>query len=330
MHRWPSLLASFALGSVLFAVSGCGADDSGGGDRGDRDGGDGGDGGDGDGAPDAGGDQPDGSVGPGEPAEGEFQISEVHFGQDAFRRGSAFGSIVDPRPRYHRLEGSVGACQLWTYEVGSCEDCDGLCDAGGECVPFPVQLSAGQVTVDGLSEDFVMQFQAYGYYPPFVLPSELWDDGDMVALEAAGGADVPAFSLAAAGVDAIELELERGGGDGEVDTLRLEDGADLVLSWSPVAPGARVRLELMSNNRAHGLPVDVLIQCEAGDSGRMVVPRAFIEAFPDKPYQSACAGTDCPPSSLTRFRSDSTEVGGRDVILEVAAQREFIVVHERR
>jgi hypothetical protein len=308
MPRLSIVLVSFGL--ALGASAACGG--GGGGD----DDGDGSDGG-----------GPDGSVGPGEPAEGLFEVIEGHFGEDAFLWGNAYGTIEDPRPRYHRLEGSEGACRLWTYEVGSCGTCDGLCNADGDCVPYPAQLSAGAVTVEGLSQGVVLEEQPYGYYPAAALANELFAAGDEVTLSAAGGGDVPAFSLAARGVDAIDMALRPGFDGGDVDSLTIEDGDDLVLVWSPVVPGTRVRLEILSNNAGHGLPVDAMIECESDDAGRLVVPRAFVEAFPQKPYQNACAGSDCPPSALTRFRSDRAEVGGRAIELRVEARRQFIVIH---
>ncbi|HTE51000.1 MAG TPA: hypothetical protein VK698_09040 [Kofleriaceae bacterium] len=309
-----------ALGLLLAAsASACG--DGGGGHGDDVSDDDGADDGDGDGI------GPDGSVGPGEPAEGQFEVSEIHFGEDGYQSGQASGSIVDARPRYHRLQDSIGACQLWTFEVGDCGECAGVCTADDECISSPVELSAGDVTLDSPGEDLVIEFQDYGYYPSTALPEDLFGDGDRVSIEAAGS-DVEAFSLAADGVDAIDLELERMDELGWTDALGIEDGTDLELTWSPVDPGARVRLEILSNNRGHGAPVDVMIECEADDSGRMVVPRALVEAFPEKAYQNICAGSDCPPSSLTRFRADRAEVGGRDVELRVQAKRMFIVVHE--
>lgn len=317
MHR-RSALALF----LVAVLSGCG-DGGSGSDAGSDDAGDSGDSGDG------GGDGPDGSIGPGEPADGQFTVVETHFGEDVFQTGNAFGSILDPRPRYHLLEDSAGACQMWELTSASCDPCLGICDVDGNCV-VPDELSAGDVTVEAVGWSTVMRHQDYGYYPTEVLPTELYAEGDEVALTAAGGGDVAAFSLSARGAEPIAMELERGQPEGDLDMLRIEDGADFELTWSPVVSGTRVRLAILSNNRGHGLPVDVFIECEADDTGRMVVPRALVEAFPDKPYQNACAGSDCPPSSLMRFRADRVEIGGRDIELRVGSQRQFIMVHEAR
>jgi hypothetical protein len=314
----PAMLCRSVL-ALVAVLSACGDGGGSGEDAGSDD--DAGDAGDGDG--------PDGSVGPGEPADGQFTVVETHFGDDVFQTGLAFGSILDPRPRYHRLEDSAGACQMWKLTFASCDPCAGICDADGNCV-VPDELSAGDVTVEGAGWSTVMRHQDYGYYPTEVLPTDLYAGGDEVDLTASGGDDVAAFSLGARGAEPIAMELERGQVEGDVDMLRIEDGADFVLTWSPVVPGTRVRLAILSNNRGHGLPVDVFIECEADDTGRIVVARALVEAFPEKPYQNACAGSDCPPSSLMRFRADRVQVGGRDIELRVGSQRQFIVVHEAR
>ncbi len=319
MNRWWWLL--LVLGLAL-ALAACGGDDDGGG-GGDGGGDDGGDGDDGDGAP-----GPDGAVGLEEPAAGQFVLSEVQFGDGVSTSGVAFGTSVDPRPRYHRLADESAACKRWTYVVGDCGGyCDGVCSPDGECLPHPTQLSAGDVSLRSPGADLVLEHQSYGYYAAEIVSPELFAPGDRVALEAAGGDDVAGFSLETAGVDPIELQLEVGGKEG-ADSLRREDGGDLVLTWSPADPGARVRLELLSNNAGHGFPVDAMIECEADDTGRIAVPREMVEAFPDKPYQYICAGTDCPPSTLTRYRADRTVVGGLDIELRAAAVRQFILVHE--
>jgi hypothetical protein len=305
---------------LVIAIAACGDDGDGMAD----DGGDAND--DGDGAD--GGDGGDGGDGPGEPAEGQFEIRESEFGEGEQAWSLMRGSIVDPRPVYHRLEQEAGACQLWTYEVGDCSDCDGLCDADGECIPVPIQLSAGTLSVTGLAEELTVPFTEYGYLKTTSLPGDVFGDGDRVVLEAAGGADVPAFSLEADSPPRVSIDLERG--EESDDSLRLVDGEDLVVSWSPAVPGTRVRLDILSNNRGHGLPVDAMIQCEADDSGELVVARELVEAFPDKPYARICAGSDCPPSTLTRFRADRASIDGRDLELVVAAVQEFIAVHETR
>lgn len=310
--RLAAVALRLGLAASALVVVGC---------HGGEDGADDGDDG-GDGADDGGGD------GPGEPAEGLFEVVESELGEGGTPWARVLGSIVDARPVYHRLAAEAGACQLWTYEVGECSGCDGLCNADGECIPLPEQLSAGTLTLSGLAEEVTLPFRAYGYMPESALPADLFGDDQRVTLEAAGGPDVAAFSLEVDGPPRIATDLDPG--EGRDDTLQLVDGEDLVVTWSPAVPGTRVRLDILSNNRGHGLPLDAMIQCEADDAGELVVAAELVEAFPDKDYSPICVSVDCPPSSLTRFRADRATIGGRDIELRVASVQEFLAVHESR
>ena len=312
-----------ALALLLLLVA-CGGDDDGAGD--------GGDGGDADaapGGPDGGG---GGGDGPRDRVAGDLAVYEGRFGEGEGANDWSYvlASFVDPRPRYMTLEMEAGGCRMWSYEPGGCGECNGLCDAEGECVPFRPPLSAGVLTFAGINGgDLEMEPSEYGYFLDTTIPADLFAPGAEVTVTAAGGDDVDGFSLAAGGVDPIAIDLVAQGEGENQDTLRLEDGADLTLSWEPARPGTRVRLEINSNNQGHGLPVDSMIECESDDDGSLTVPRAMIEAFPYKDYQNICAGTDCPPSSLTRYRWDRAAVGDLEVELRVEFRAQFIVVHEQ-
>ncbi len=307
MARMPRI----ALALLLLAA--CGGDD---------DGGSGDGGGDADATPEVDG---GGELAP-PPAEGQFVAYEMGWGETGTAYTQVFGGILDPRPAFHRLDIEEGACRYYVYEPVDCSPCSGTCNSDGECIPFPTSLSAGTVTVTAPGGDVVMPYHEYGYYADGPPPEDLFDAGDPVSLEATGD-EVAAFSLDTQGVSPISIDLVQGGDTGD-DTLEIHDGADLELTWDDPQPGSRVSLQLKSNNGAHGTPVFAYIECEADDTGSLVVPRAMIEAFPEKPYQNICAGTDCPPSLLTRFRRARTDVGDRAMELLVGFQRQFIVVHE--
>lgn len=313
----PRLAPGLAVAlSLVLATAACGGDDDGGADG--SDGGD--DGADGGGNADGGGEPAP------TPAEGQFMVLESSFGDGAEGYGAISGAILDPRPTFHRLDMESGACKLWLYEPVDCSPCDGFCDSEGECVPFPTSLAAGTVTVTTPGGEVVMPASEYGYYPEGPVPEDLFESGDPVVADADGG-EVAAFALETEGVDPISLDLVAGGESG-ADTLRLEDGADLELSWDGAEAGRRVRLQIKSNNQGHGQPVLALIDCEGDDTGSLTVPRAMIEAFPEKPYQNICAGVDCPPSSLMRFTRARTAVGDLTMELVAGFERQFIVVHE--
>lgn len=310
MPRLAFLVALATVPAPVFAA--CGGDGGGGGA---------------DGAPEV--DGGGGGEGPRDRVEGEIAVDEGMFGEGGEPWSYVQASILDPRPQFMTLAMEAGACRMWTYQPADCGLCTGICDRDGICVPYPTPLSAGALTIGGVAGgDIVMEPSEYGYYLPGAPPADLFAPGDEITASAAGGDQVDAFALAAAGVDPIAVDLVEGGEDGREDTLRLEDGADLTVGWEPARPGTRVRLEINSNNGGHGLPVDAMIECEADDGGSLAVPREMIEAFPAKPYQNICAGIDCPPSSLTRYRYDRAAVGDLEVELRVEFRTQFIVVHE--
>ncbi|HEU5057485.1 MAG TPA: hypothetical protein VFU21_13205 [Kofleriaceae bacterium] len=306
---------ALALWLLLLAPA-CGGDDDGGG-------------GDVDSGPEA--DGGGGGEGPRDRVEGDLAVYEGRFGEgeSATEWSYVLAHFVDPRPRYMRLEMETGACRMWSWQPGTCGECDGLCDAEGECVPFAPPLSAGLLTFGGINGgDLEMEPSEYGYFLDRDLPADLFAPDSEVTVTAAGGDDVGGFTLAAGGVDPIAIDLVAQGEGENQDTLLLEDGADLTLSWEPTDPGTRVRLEINSNNQGHGLPVDSMIECESDDVGSLTVPRAMIEAFPPKEYQNICAGTDCPPSTLTRYRWDRAAVGDLEVELRVEFRAQFVVLHQ--
>jgi hypothetical protein len=318
----PTSALPYLLSVVLGAsfASACGGDDDGGAGL------DGGDD-DADAAPivDGGGDD-----GPRDRAAGEITAHESQLGEDGYQNRTVWGSIVEERPRFHRLEMEEGSCRFWSWSVQTCDDCEGICDAEGSCVPYPTQLSAGTLTVSGLVDGSVtMAPSEYGYYPEQGFPDDLYEPGAAISASFAGGPDLMAFELEARGVDPIEIDLVDGGSElGDRDALRLEDGSDLTLSWAPARPGTRVLLEIKSENQGHGLPIDALIECEGPDTGSLTVPRAMVEAFPLKGYAYICVGRDCPFSTLTRYTWDRASVSGVEVELRVEHRREFIAVHE--
>jgi hypothetical protein len=302
--------------AVVLAVAGCGG--------GDDDGGGGGGGG-----PDAADPGADGGGGDFEaPAQGQFTAMEARFGAgDQF--SAVGGTFLAPRPQYHELFAESGECRMWVYHVGACDDgCagTGICDSEGTCIPYPAFVSAGDVTIDAPGGTTTLDDTEYGYVPSGGVPDgELFAPGDEVALSAPGGDDTDAFALSATGVAPIEIDLEAGGDSGE-DSLVLEPGGDLTDTWDGQEGGARVRLELLTDNAGHGMPVREMIECESPDDGSITVPQAMIDALPAMAYRNICAGTDCPPSSVTRFTEDRKTVGDHDVALRAGFQQYFVLV----
>lgn len=285
---------------------------------------------DGAGGPDGGG-EPEADAGGGdfdEPAAGQFEAFEGRFGTGTPFTGIT-GSFVDARVQSHDLAMEAGECRLWVHHVEGCSgECVGVgvCDADGECVPFPSPVRAGDVEIAAPGGTVTIDDTEYGYFADQQIDGDLADPGEAVTASAPGGEDAGAFELEAAGVEPIGLDLEDAGG-GDEDALRLVDGGDLVVTWEP-GDGDRVRLDLMTDNAGHGLPVREWIECESADDGTITVAQALVEAMPDKAYSNVCAGTDCPPSALMRFTEDRKTVGDQDVALRVGFQQYFILVIE--
>lgn len=288
---------------------------------------------------DSGPDREDRSPGTDEVADGQFSLHQIRTPRSGSRRAWAAGSIMEPRPRYQRLEKEEGACRLWTWDVAWCEGCEypeGLCNDEGECVEsFPRTLSAGPISVSVDGEQVLDMFfiAGQGYLGGYMLPDGLFGAGDRLTLEAAGGPDVSGFSLGGRMLEPAMIDLERLPGRDYDGAVVLRDGQDRTISWSPVVDGSRVRIELPTNNRGHGSPPDALIECEAFDDGSIVVPRSIVEAFPeeeDRGEGTPCPGsTDCPAATVTRYVTDRVDVDGLTIELEVGARYTFSVIHPR-
>jgi hypothetical protein len=221
-----------------------------------------------------------------------------------------------------------GSCRLLTSDSSYCVDCNGFC-VDGECQDFPTYRQAGSIAITGLASAVTLTWQ-YGYYNPAQapLPEDLFGPGDAVTATAPG-AEVDGFTVTASGVAPIEPEL----GGSCASELRLTDGQDTVLSWSDPDPEARVRVWMPSPNNGHGLPSNAVIECEGTDTGSLTIPAALIEAFPalveaDTCSGIACVSIDCPPSTLSRYRSGSAAAGSEQVELRIQSDVVFYLIHD--
>lgn len=274
-------------------------------------GGCGGDDGDGSALPDAG---PRVDAGPDLANAGEVKLSEVRgrYGTFAHARAQFVDGVL---PNWHDLEAEQGDCRLWRFNPAQCDEwCGGVCVDTNVCQPWPTYVSAGMLTFSGVKGHVNLRFDpSYGYATAAVPPADIFDDGATVTLSAAG-ATVPAFSLGVTAPATLETNLA----SGEVD---MPNGQDFEVIWTPAGSG-RVRLTLNSNNRGHGHPFDAIIVCDVDDIGRLTVPRALVEAFPETMAWEACAGSDCPPSSLMRYARATLPAG------DGSSEIEFFVASE--
>jgi len=278
--------------------------------------------------PDGGGDLPDA-----EPPSGRERIGYVEVIEDRYvfentsnpysRVGALF---YDGRPpRFHREVMSEGPCTLRTYTPSLCtpECTDGLCVDTDVCEPWPTLVSAGRLTITGATVAIQIDPQNNYYYSQDPLPENLFDDDATIGATLAG-ADLPAMSLETGAVAAIAPALDNG-----KIVVPYPAGEDFVLTWPPAGDGSRVRVTINSNNLGHGNPYLAILECDVADSaGQVALPEAMLDAFPETLAWSACAGSDCPPSTIRRYRRDESPIGEDQAVeLVVGTQVSFGVDH---
>lgn len=227
-----------------------------------------------------------------------------------------------PQLPWHREVARSGACVLRRYARAFC---DPACTLGAVCVDTDVCLapprfqSAGDLTVTGLAVP-VQVDSTTGYYQyTDELPPDLFTDGATVTATLAGDV-VPTHTLTARGVPPLVAAI------GNYRTLT--PGQDHTITWTPAGGDARVRLLFNSNNAGHGAPYFGIIDCDVPDAdGQITVAAALVDGFPETGPWQACAGSDCPPSTLSRYQlaTVTTTVGTAELI--VASQLSFGVEH---
>lgn len=255
----------------------------------------------GDGAP-SGGDQPDAA-----PAGGDDAGPVAEAGELVVLSGGGYGHLWFPPvvfgsiwggapPVWHTEVASDGACRVLSYQTGFCSECSGVCLAPDECRPWPDYLGAGTITVSGLAggdlvlePEFDQRYQTWGG-----LPDPLFAD-DAVLSVAAAGDEVDGFSGTVAAVARLTVPALD-----EAGAAVLADGADLELTWPAPVAGSRVRLFAHSGGALHGTPPEVILECDAEDTGSLVITAAILEALPA--IGSGCAKMhDCAKLGIMRY-----------------------------
>ncbi len=227
-------------------------------------------------------------------------------------------------PRWHQPFLSEGDCTLYRFRNDICDPpcTNGLCVAPNVCEPLPDFTPAGTLTVTGVATGpVVIDPDVYGYYyNPTALPADLFADDATVTATLTGAGDLPPLALSAGGVTPVRPPVAN-------DEITLENGQDFTISWTP-GGGERVRLTLNANNQGHGAPYAAIIRCDVPDGdGAITVPSAIIDAFEETFRWEICAGSDCPLSSLMRYRQDTAQAPGGHVSLIVGNEIKFFVIH---
>ncbi len=281
---------------------------------------------------------PDAGIGPdadpGRASLGTIRVTEQRSVYDdgsgtpaTYRSSGVQASFyVGGSPQFHREAMRAGGCVLQTYAPASCTPaCNlGYCVDTNVCEPFGTLASAGRLTVTGTTATVVIDPQQGYYYTQTQLPENLFA-GDATVTAAFAGDEIAAATLTAGAVEDIVTEFD----DGVLD-VPYPAGADFAVRWTPSGDDSRVRLTINANNQGHGMPYLGIITCEADDdAGELLVPEAMLDAFPATEAWSICAGTDCPQSTITRYRRDAVPVDDAEIVLEVGSTYAFGVNHPR-
>lgn len=203
--------------------------------------------------------------------------------------------IVELRPAFTAVQGQVadavtpatvpieaateGPCALLRPPTLFCDPpCGGaeVCGSEGECVPSPINVGVGTVTVEGLTGPVSMTAGPPVWFYTHrgdALPHPAFAEGDAVTLRASGDATA-AFVLRGRGVAPLEVG---------VDPVTVERGQPAAIRWAPPgAPGPqKVHLDLNIANHG-GTPGRVV--CTVDDTGAFDVPAALVDALLDQGF----------------------------------------------
>lgn len=210
------------------------------------------------------------------------------------------------------LLASQGECEIWTHPLAqaSCDPpcADGYCAATDECVPFPVPVDAGTITVTGLTEALSFASGEFGYQPDPEFPPEDLFAADAAITATAAGGDADGFTLEAQGVPTLVADL-----DLEFDTtLVLEDGVDREIRWTAEDAAA---IQLGVQVGWHGAVYEALLLCESADDGSLTIPGDLVTQFP-----RASNGLEQHGSWIARVTRDTVTTDGGPVELVVSSQ----------
>jgi hypothetical protein len=226
---------------------------------------------------------------------------EQRVGRFSIERQASFGVVqgslsegVVPTS-IPRLALEAGACRLLERRNLSClPACVGAetCGESGTCIPYPRQLSAGEVVITGLTKETRMSplqpgntyFAPGADNPPFTVQSP-------IVLSAAGDGSVTPFQLFAVGSEPLA----------EAPAWVLEAGADLAITWAaPTADaGTGVLVELTIDQ--HGIS-PLSLSCEFDDTGSATVPAGIIDEL------IGAGVTGFPNGRITRRTADHVDL----------------------
>ena len=216
----------------------------------------------------------------------------------------------------------VGDCRFVEPEVqGVCEPfCawPSFCRSDNTChaEASPVRW-AGDIAVSGLKVPCSLPIQAGGGYPYYqgicdpVDPPDLFDAGALLTATAAGGDDLPGFTMQTLGVVSIETTLP-------CSTFALVAGQPVNVTWTPGnQEGDRIRFLLISAN--HGSQFGH-VECDTADTGSLTVDASLVDLH-------RAAMNPVPSWRMVRMHQADAFVDGTTVVLEARGELNCMYGH---
>lgn len=208
--------------------------------------------------------------------------------------------------------GTAGECTLLRRENPYCNPTcgsDQTCDLSGTCVPYPLGLSLGELSMSGLVEPVVMSPTEPGmlyYYTRIANPP--YAPGEVAAL-IGGESTLLSEPLALHGVGVEALE--------GVDTAWvLGVGRGLTVNWRAPVAESRARLQLVLTIDQHGVS-PARIECDLEDDGAGEIPGDLLDRL------LSMGVTGFPRGTLSRRTADRAEIG--DGCLDLLVRNELSV-----
>jgi hypothetical protein len=235
-----------------------------------------------------------------------FEIVEETGETGAFTRfsGAVFDGVYPPSFPL-TLDATDGDCELWVPTNASCPGgCSGgVCTAAGVCTPFPKEVSAGPVTVEGISSgEFTVTpvTTKFVYQATSALPNPPCAEGATVSVSGAG------FGVEAKCIAPLVLT--------SAVPIPVMSGSPVELAWEPAdEPSARIEVKL---DIAHHGGRKGEIQCDVADTGSLSIPAALVT----KLVNLGLAGF--PTIGLKRIvRATSPEQAGIAMVMAAPLER---------
>lgn len=213
-----------------------------------------------------------------------------------------------------------GDCKLLLPSVPSCAPSCGssaACVSTNTCQRYPNGLSAGAVTLSGLSmsagsSPVALTNVANNYQLPAgtMLTYPAFAEGATLTLQAAGEGSVPAFTASNMGIAPLTVTSTN---------LTVAANSAVNLTWTaPMSPSAALRIKVKLDISHHG-GTRGQITCDTDDDGSLEIAAPLVTAL----VSLGVAGF--PSIVVTRERTTSTTVAGAQINFSILSDVEQYV-----